>query len=83
MERVAAILDFWFEGITEDTILTGDVPVMKKWFSKDEANDQLIAQKFQSDLTKARKGKYTSWIEFSVGGLALIILLDQFSLSKF
>ncbi len=83
MERVAAILDFWFDGITEDTILTEDIPVKERWFSKDAENDKLIAKKFSSDLTKARKGKYTSWMEFSVGALALIILLDQFSRNIF
>ena len=79
MERVAAILDFWFEGITEETQLMDDLPVKKRWFGKDDSVDEEIKKKFGSDLTKARKGKYTSWMETSVGSLALIILLDQFS----
>ncbi|MBP9854022.1 MAG: DUF924 domain-containing protein [Candidatus Omnitrophica bacterium] len=77
MERVAAILDFWFDGITEETILTDALPVKTKWFSKSEAVDQEIRDKFNSDLIKARKGKYSSWMDSSVGALALIILLDQ------
>lgn len=83
MERVAAILDFWFEGITEDTILTEDLPVKKRWFSKDEEIDREIREKFNSDLTKARKGKCSSWMDTSVGALALVILLDQLSRNIF
>ncbi len=79
MERVAAILDYWFEGITEETRLSEDVAVKGRWFAKDESVDQEIKSKFGSDLTKARKGKYSTWMDTSVGSLALIILLDQFS----
>jgi len=83
MERVAAILDFWFEGITEETILTDDLPVKSRWFSKNEEIDREIRAKFSSDLTKARKGKYSTWMGSSVGALALIILLDQLSRNIF
>ena len=83
MERVAAILDYWFEGITEETRLSEDVAVRERWFANNEAVDQEIKTKFGSDLTKARKGKYSSWMDTSVGSLALIILLDQFSRNIF
>ncbi|MGE0269193.1 MAG: DUF924 family protein [Candidatus Omnitrophota bacterium] len=83
MERVAAILDYWFDGITEETVLTDDLPVKARWFSKDEEIDREIKNKFNSDLTKARKGKCSSWMDSSVGALALIILLDQLSRNIF
>lgn len=83
MERVAAILDYWFDGITEETVLTDELPVKARWFSKNEEIDREIKDKFNSDLTKARKGKCASWMDSSVGALALIILLDQLSRNIF
>lgn len=79
MERVAAILDYWFEGITEETRLIDHEAVQHRWFAHDAAVDQEIKTKFGSDLTKARKGKCAGWMDMSVGSLALILLLDQFS----
>ncbi|MBZ0165479.1 MAG: DUF924 domain-containing protein [Candidatus Omnitrophica bacterium] len=79
MERVAAILDYWFDGITEETQLLENLTVKNRWFAHDDSVDQDIKKKFGSDLTKARKGKYSSWMETSVGSLALIVLLDQYS----
>ena len=79
MERVAAILDYWFEGITEETCLWEHEAIKGRWFANDTAVDEEIKKKFSSDLTKARKGKYSTWMDTSVGSLALILLLDQFS----
>ena len=83
MEQINTILDYWFEGIDESTEVTLELLAAQRWFKKSDETDKEIADKFASDLTKARKGKYESWLETAEGSLALIILLDQFSRNIF
>ena len=61
------VLDFWFAA-GED-----------KWFSKDEAFDAEITERFRDHHEAAKRGAYDRWQETANGTLALIILLDQFS----
>jgi len=79
MDRIEIILDYWFEGIDEHTVLSGDSQIVKRWFVKDEQVDVEIEKQFGPDLIKARKGKFNDWVQTPRGRLALIILFDQFS----
>jgi len=78
-DRIKDILNYWFEGIDEETVLNGKAPTVKRWFAKDDQVDAKIEKQFGADVLKARKGKYNDWAENPQGRLALIILFDQFS----
>ena len=73
------ILDYWFEGVTDETPIDKRVLPFRKWFAKDKKIDDEIRQQFESDLIRARQGQYKDWEYFIRGCLALIILFDQFS----
>ncbi|MGH6860997.1 MAG: DUF924 family protein [Phyllobacterium sp.] len=49
-----------------------------KWFEKDEAFDDLCRERFLGDHYAAARREYEDWVETAEGGLALLILLDQF-----
>ena len=71
--RAEAILDFWFRGEGAGPILEpGDL-----WWKKSDAIDQLIRERFEADLERAKAGAFASWEEDSRFCLALVILLDQ------
>lgn len=61
------VLKFWFEAGSE------------KWFNKDPAFDQEIAERFGSVLKQAAAAEFYSWRTTALGRLAEIIVLDQFS----
>lgn len=79
MERYEEILEFWFEDLDEDSLVTPESELNRKWFAKDSKLDKDIKSKFAGDVKKAAKGEYDSWIEDPRGRLALIIILDQFT----
>lgn len=79
MERIEAILQFWFGDIDEDTEVTMDSEYSKKWFGKSEELDKEIKKNFEGDVKKAIKGQLDDWADDPRGRLALIILLDQFT----
>lgn len=79
MNRADEILNFWFEGLTNDKLLDRNSKTVKKWFVKDKALDAEVRAKFESDYTQARGGAHKSWEAAARGRLALIILFDQFS----
>lgn len=79
MDKVNEILDFWFEGISDGTLIDKEKPPVKKWFEKNPAFDNEIRNRFEGDLVQARQGKYKEWEKTAAGRLALIILCDQFS----
>lgn len=60
------IVDFWISAGPE------------KWFEKDTAFDQEIAEKFEKLIEPAHEGKMDDWSASAEGALALILLLDQF-----
>lgn len=62
------IIQFWFEEIKP-----------KQWWIKDQGFDQLLIDRYQGLLASAVKGELVSWRETSLGRLAEIIVLDQFS----
>lgn len=66
-KQAQEVLDFWF----------GAEP--KFWFAKDDGFDAEIRARFGALLEDARAGKLSSWQDSLRGGLALVIVLDQFS----
>jgi uncharacterized protein (DUF924 family) len=51
----------------------------EKWFTKDEAFDAEIADRFSALHGAAAQGAHDAWAESGDGALALILVLDQFS----
>jgi len=74
-----AILNFWFEGVDDQTIIDKKNSPFKNWFRGGRTFDESIRAQFATDLEKAQKGEYKSWEEIPRGRLALVILFDQFS----
>ena len=62
------IIDFWFVEISPS-----------QWWKKDTSFDDIIESKFLTVHNKAIKGELFSWRGTSLGRLAEIIVLDQFS----
>jgi len=63
-----SVLDFWFQEIEPS-----------QWWKKDQAFDQLIAQRFGAVLGRASQCEFYEWRAQPAGRLAEIIVLDQFS----
>jgi len=55
----------------------------EKWFSKDEAFDVQIRERFLATYEAAATGELAGWTETAHGTLALLILLDQFPRNMF
>ena len=66
LEKIKEILEFWFEN-------------KHLWWASDPEFDQLIKDRFEDILLKARAGECDPWLEMPHSCLAYIILLDQFS----
>lgn len=62
------VLTFWFQELTPEM-----------WWTKDDALDQTIKERFEGLLEQARKGELFPWRESPRGSLAEVIVLDQFS----
>jgi uncharacterized protein (DUF924 family) len=67
----AQVLDFWFSAGPG------------KWFSKDDAFDAAIRERFLPVYEAAAAGRLTDWEASAEGALALIIVLDQFPRNMF
>ena len=78
IDRAHAVLDYWF-----GPSRTNVAPNHDLWFSGTPEIDQDIRQRFAVDVEKARDGLYDDWIAEKYSCLALIVLLDQFSLNIF
>ncbi len=72
------VLDFWFEGLEEGTVVTTDSDLHKWWFARTDEMNKKIADGFKADLKHAAFGDYDSWRD-PKGRLALVIICDQFS----
>jgi len=59
-------ISFWFNGPTE------------RWFRPPEEFDNEIRDSFGALISKARTNSLDSWADDARGGLALLLLLDQF-----
>lgn len=65
---VQDVLDFWFEELSPSD-----------WFSGGESIDKRIVDRFSGLHASATKGELYAWRETSLGRLAEVIVLDQFS----
>jgi len=54
-----------------------------RWFTKDEAFDKTIKERFFDTYEAAAAGKLSGWEHSAEGTLALLILLDQFPRNMF
>lgn len=70
--EMQAVLDFWFKESNPE-----------QWFTKDEAFDETIRERFGELHGKVAQGEKASWRETIQGRLAEIIVLDQFSRNLF
>lgn len=71
------VLEFWF-GVcppTDEAALS----VRAQWFTKSEAFDAQIGERFGATIEAARKGELDQWANEPLGWLALLIVLDQFT----
>jgi uncharacterized protein (DUF924 family) len=75
MTHATEILQFWFAG---DPATDRPATQRKVWFEKDAAFDLACAD-FAAARDLAKAGALDAWAETPQGGLALLILLDQFS----
>lgn len=66
------VIDFWFEEIDE-----------KSWWQKDASFDALISERFGIVHQQACVCELSHWRETTLGRLAEIIVLDQFSRNIF
>ncbi|SDB29391.1 Uncharacterized conserved protein, DUF924 family [Pseudidiomarina indica] len=64
----ADVLQFWFEELTPE-----------QWFTKSDALDELIRERFAATLIAASQAELWFWRTSAEGRLAEIIVLDQFS----
>ena len=74
MQRLATpdeVVSFWREAGPE------------KWFSKDEAFDQICRDRFLPTYEAAARGDLNEWELNPEGALAVILLLDQFPRNMF
>jgi uncharacterized protein (DUF924 family) len=67
----------------EDIISFWETAGPEKWFSKDEAFDAQIRERFLATYEAAVAGDLADWDESPTGALALLILLDQFPRNMF
>lgn len=81
LTRISRVLDYWFA----DLNLTPSYfeERVSLWFQKSAETDQYIREHFEKDVEAAVKGELSAWEETPEGLLALIILLDQFSLNLY
>jgi uncharacterized protein (DUF924 family) len=66
-DQTDAVLAFWF-GETRP----------RQWFAKDAAFDGLVLDRFLGLIRQALAGELDAWSMEPPGGLALVLLLDQF-----
>jgi uncharacterized protein (DUF924 family) len=71
-----SVLAFWFgaPGSAADIAARQS----KLWFGKSPANDQVVTEHFAATLADATAGRLDDWTRTPRGGLALVIVLDQF-----
>jgi uncharacterized protein (DUF924 family) len=65
--RYGEVLAFWFVEIRP-----------RRWFAKDAAFDALVRDRFHGLTRQALAGELDTWSVEAAGGLALVLLLDQF-----
>ena len=79
--RIASVLTFWL-GAHPPTN-TSALAQQKIWFTKSDAVDDDIRQRFGPLIAQARAGQLDAWAQTPLGRLALVLVLDQFSRNAF
>jgi uncharacterized protein (DUF924 family) len=74
-QRARAVLDCWFGA--PDSVTYGQD--RKLWFKRDAAFDAMLHERFGALHALAVQGVVDTWADTPPGGLALVIVLDQFS----
>jgi uncharacterized protein (DUF924 family) len=69
------VLLFWFG----EPGATAQLRSRDLWFTKSDATDRLIAERFGALVEDALLGKHDDWAATPRGALALVIVLDQFT----
>ena len=82
LQRRDAVLRYWF-GTADLTSTTELAANYELWFGGTPAIDAEIKSQFEADVRAAMRGDYFSWLSDPLSALALIVLLDQFSLNVF
>jgi uncharacterized protein (DUF924 family) len=77
----AAVLDFWFGPL--DPHGDADDAHVRRWFEKNDAFDQEIAERFGALHDEIVKRQHEDWLDDPHGRLAYVIVLDQFSRNMF
>ena len=75
-ETPLSIKQFWF-GDSDDDRLTGQRQAAL-WWSKNDALDHQVRQRFETALEAAGRGALDAWADTPDGLLALVLLTDQF-----
>lgn len=81
LTRISTILDYWFADLNLTPSYFDER--LRLWFEKSKDTDAYIKKNFEKDVEAAARGELSSWEETPEGLLALIILLDQFSLNLY
>lgn len=76
VSRADAIRSFWFGRIDDQG--RADPACAARWFAPDEAFDDSIRNRFESDLRVAAGSRLRAWESDPGTALALVLLLDQF-----
>jgi uncharacterized protein (DUF924 family) len=81
MSRSEEILAFWFGEPRDDKAYYDEWH--SRWFTPNPQFDQEIRERFMGDYQQAAARQLTDWREEVRPGLALVLLLDQFSRNMF
>jgi uncharacterized protein (DUF924 family) len=73
------VLDFWFGAPGSAT----HGQRRNEWFTKDDAFDALIRERFGALIEDTLAGAHRDWSESAEGALARIVVLDQFTRNVF
>ena len=79
--RARAVLDYWFGDLAETPAYFAERNEL--WFGGAPETDAYIRRHFEADVTAAADGRLEGWEATPRGALALIVLLDQFSLNLY
>jgi uncharacterized protein (DUF924 family) len=78
-ERAQEVLDYWFGQVQDSPEYFARSNEF--WFGGASDTDAEIAARFEPDVLRATRGQLTRWESDPLSCLALVILLDQFSLN--
>src|SRR5689334_21085968 len=77
------LLQFWFQGLTDETPINKNKPPASFWFVANKRFDEKIRRQFETVWRDAKEGRHSTWESSGHGRLALILVFDQFSRNMF